>query len=172
MTQLVNATFIRTICPQLSAQVTDDDAKIKTYIDHAQLKDVRPLLGYKFWKQIVDGVGDAGIIDALLDGGDYTYSGNTYENPGLKEVIARYAYARYALFGANTDTGFGMIVKQNQNARESSYQEKKDTYDMNRQIAYEQWTLVQDFLCRNSSDYTLWSGNQSKVYKMRVITKR
>lgn len=171
MSQLVTATEIRVHCPELSAQVSDTDAKIKTYIDHAQLKDVRPEVGYEFWKAIVDGVGDAGVIDDLLDGGDYSYSGNTYENPGLKEVIARYAYARYSMFGHKTDTRYGQIVKQNQDARESSFQEKKDTYNENRQLAFEQWTLVRDFLCRNSSDYPLWKGSRKRTYTAKVIRK-
>ncbi|WP_462250427.1 DUF6712 family protein [Ekhidna sp.] len=173
MIRLIDASFIRSIRPELSGQVIDNDPKILTYIDDAQLKDVRPLFTYEFWKVITGGVGDGGVIDDLLNGGDYEYSGNTYENPGLKDVIARYTYARYSMFGHKMDTRYGGIVKTNQDARETSYQEKKDTYNDNRLTGWSQWELVREFLSRKSSDYPFWSpGVQNVSVRARIIRKR
>jgi hypothetical protein len=163
---LITTSDVRTYAPELSAGVAD--AKVRTYIDQAEIKDVRPEIGSAFWVAIV--TTPASYTD-LLDGGNYTYAGKTYNNPGLKEVIARYTFARYARYGATTDTPFGMLVKQNPDAREISKAEKDAIYYENRQIAYEQWTHVRAFLSRNSSDYPLWSCGTTRAFNIQKITK-
>jgi hypothetical protein len=97
---------------------------------------------------------------SLLNGGTYTYNSTTYTNVGLKAVLVHYTYARYVLFGSQTDTPFSLVEKLNEGqSQQVSLSAKKTMSKMNENIAFNYWENVNDFLNRNSIDYPLWVSN-------------
>ena len=167
----ITATELRAARRQLSPSV--EEAKLNDYIEEAQLKDVRPLLGEKFYAAIdAVRVAEGSTYDELLESTTYTHDGDAFRNPGLKDVIARFAYARYKRYGHVEDTLFGSVVKQNQESRETSKAEKEAEYHENRITAGEQWNSVKAYLNRKSTTYPLWSNNNAPRIRMSKISKR
>jgi len=145
-TKLVNRADIA-LFKQISKTVAD--AKLEDIIIQTQIDDIRPLLGDKLFNDLMNNTDD---YDTLMDGGVYTYNGITYQNYGLKAVIAYYVYARYMMFGAVTDTPFGLVEKLNaQDSKPVDYPIKKSLYTSNRQSAFNIWLTVHDYLIRTNN---------------------
>tara|TARA_R110000787_G_scaffold196468_1_gene307844 strand:- start:875 stop:1396 length:522 start_codon:yes stop_codon:yes gene_type:complete len=146
---------------------------LNQHISDAQFIDVQKLLGLDFYNEIVrNPTSTANGI--LLNGGDYIYNGTTYTNVGLKSVITFYSYARYVLFGSQTDTPFGIVQKQGQNSTEIDSGQKKIVSKMNQQTAFVYWENVRLFLDRNKANYSLWSDNcltSNRVFRISKISK-
>ncbi len=156
-TKLVNRADIA-LFKQISKTVAD--AKLDDIIIQTQIDDIRPLLGDKLFNDLMNNTDD---YDTLMDGGVYTYNGITYQNYGLKAVIAYYVYARYMMFGAVTDTPFGLVEKLNgQDSKPVDYPIKKSLYTSNRQSAFNIWLTVHDYLIRTNNE----------LYANVCITKR
>ena len=145
-TKLVNRADIA-LFKQISKTVAD--AKLEDIIIQTQIDDIRPLLGDKLFNDLMNNTDD---YDTLMDGGVYTYNGITYQNYGLKAVIAYYVYARYMMFGSVTDTPFGLVEKLNaQDSKLVDYPIKKSLYTSNRQSAFNIWLTVHDYLIRTNN---------------------
>ena len=145
------------IYKQLSKSVYND--KLDQIILETQFQDLRPLLGERFFNDILNEESNStGAYDDLLDGSTYTYNNITYTNYGLRCVLANYIYARYTMFGDVIDNSFGQTMKMNVNESVPvSASIKKSLYQMNRDLAYNYWLNVRDFLMRNPSTYTLFN---------------
>lgn len=164
-TKLVNRETIA-LFKQIAKTVADD--KLNDVIIQTQIDDIRPLLGDKLFNDLMNNTED---YDALMDGGVYTYSGVTYQNYGLKAVISYYVYARYMMFGAVTDTPFGLVEKLNgQNSQPVDYSIKKSLYQTNRQTAFNVWLTVHDYLIRtNNSLYGTNCHTKKNNFKISKI---
>ena len=68
-------------------------------------------------------------------------------------MIVHYAYARYARFGSNTDTPFGLVVKTSEFTEQTSATDKKAMLTENRSLAFNYWENVKKFMDRNPDDY-------------------
>jgi hypothetical protein len=143
---------------------------LNQHISDAQFIDVQKLLGLDFYNEIVRNPTST-VNATLLNGGDYTYKGTTYTNVGLKSVIVFYAYARYVMFGSQTDTPFGFVQKEGQNSTQIDSGQKKITAKMNQQTAFVYWENVRLFLDRNITDYTLWDDNCLTTHSTFRISK-
>lgn len=152
----------------ISRGVKDD--KINPFIDDAQFQDLRPLLGERLYYDLVKNSEDQKYVE-LLDGGEYEYNGFTYNNPGLKKVLAIYTYARYVLFGSFTDTAFGFVQKTTQDSQAVGDSQKRNIHTQERNTAFNYWIEVAAFLNRNSETYTYWSSNSCKKRKGIKISK-
>lgn len=152
---------------EISRSVKDD--KINPFIDDAEFQDLRPLLGDKFYSDLVANSEDENYAN-LLDEFEYTYDGVTYKNPGLKKVLSFYAYSRYILFGSFTDTAFGFVQKSNQDSTPVGDAQKRNIYTQERNTAFNYWLEVVKFLNRNKDDYPLWnsSGCAPKRGRFRI----
>lgn len=159
---LINVNDIR-LQRELSTSVKAN--KINQYIEDAQISDLRELLGDRLYTDIVTNPTKTndGSYPALLDGGNYTYSGDTYPNPGLKAVLIDFAYARYRLSGNNTDTPFGEVVKRTQDGINTDKDDNQRAYSMIRKVAFSKWAMVRDYLDRKSSEYTYWYGERGRI---------
>ena len=145
---------------EISRGVKDD--KINPFIDDAEFQDLRPLLGDKFYSDLVANISETNYAN-LLNEFEYTFDGVTYKNPGLKKVLCIYAYSRYILFGSFTDTAFGFVQKSNQDSTPVGDSQKRNIYTQERNTAFNYWCEVEKFINRNKSDYPLWnSGNSTK----------
>jgi hypothetical protein len=157
---------------QISNSIYDD--KLNQIILEAQFNDLMPLLGERFFNDILEKVeASSAIYDDLLDGGLYEYQGITYTNYGLRGVLANYAYARYTMFGDVIDNPFGQTQKFNVNeSKPIDIGTKKTFYQMNRDIAYNYWLNVYAYLNRTATDYPLWNQcitHQRNTFKISKI---
>ena len=151
---------------QISNSVYDD--VLNQHISDAEFVDLQELMGMDFYNDLVRNKATA-LNVSLLDGGTYTYNEITYTNVGLKAVLSHYAYARYIMFGSQTDTPFGFVEKSTQESNPVSESGKKIMFKMNQQTAFKYWENVVSFLNKNESDYPLWKNgcNQTKT-KFRI----
>lgn len=164
--KLIDREGIR-VYKQISKTVVNDD-RLNDIIILTQIDDIRPLLGEELFNDIIN---NASNYTDLLDGGAYDYNGKTYQNYGLKAVLAYYVYARYAMFGAQIDTPFGLVEKLGGNESErvdTSF--KKTMYQTNRQSAFNIWLNVNDYLIRNNVSLFGSCGRRTKGnFKFRKI---
>lgn len=141
------------------------DDKINPFIQDAEFQDLRPLLGDKFYYEIINN--DTDYSD-LLNEIDYTYNGFQYKNPGLIKVLSIYAYSRYILFGSFQDTAFGFVQKSNQDSTPVGDAQKRNIYTQERNTAFNYWLEVVKFLDRNRSDYPLWKSNSCNQKRVGI----
>ena len=162
---LINRTDIQ-VYRQISNSVYDD--VLNQHILDAQFVDVQDLMGMDFYNDLVRNPATIKNV-ALLDGGTYIYNSITYTNVGLKAVLSHYAYARYIMFGSQTDTPFGFVEKSTNESNTVSESGKKAMFKMNQQTAFKYWENVVAFLNRNASDYPLWkNGCYQTKSKFRI----
>lgn len=129
---------------QISKTFNDD--KLNDIIIQVQINELRPLLGEKLFNSILNNVGD---YQDLLNGSTYEYKGITYQNYGLKAVLAYYIDAYYKMFGDIISTPFGTVNKLNGGISEPiSEGFKKSVYKMNIDSAFNIWLNVQSFIVR------------------------
>lgn len=140
-----------------------NNGTLEQHIQDAQLVDLQILMGSDFFNDMMRNSTDANYVE-LLNGGDYSYGGNTYTNYGLKSVLVRYAYARYIVAGSQTDTPFGYVEKNATDSTRVDLDRKKSMAKSNEQAAFINWGNVRDFLNRNSANYPLWKSD-CKSYK-------
>jgi hypothetical protein len=161
---------------QLYKQISSSiyDAKLNQIILETQFQDLRPLIGERFFNDILQKESESSnIYDDLLDGNTYVYQGITYSNYGLRCVLANYIYARYTMFGDVIDNSFGQTLKLNGNESQPlSGSLKKSLYQMNRDLAYNYWLNVRDFIIRNNNDFLLYNDcytSDNKTFKLSKI---
>lgn len=149
------------------------DAKIDPFIEDAELLDLLPLLGERFYFAIVET--PANYAD-LLDEKEYQYDGHTIKSPGIKRVLIDFAFARYMMHGSVTDTPFGMVQKESQDSTAVSRTDKKESYKLHQQTAMLYWAQVENYLIRNSTLYPFFRQydcvqSQRKSFKLNHITR-
>jgi hypothetical protein len=129
---------------QISETIYDD--VLDAIIIETQIQDIQPLLGEFLFNAVMN---DPLDYEDLLDGHAYTYSDMTFQNYGLKTVIAFYVYARLKMFGSSIDTPFSTVEKlEGADSRPISDKTKKDLYQMNRDSGFKIWQSVQNYLLR------------------------
>lgn len=128
------------------------------FIRDAQFVDLKELVGDDFYFDMITN-SNTTEYQALINGGIYQYGGKTYTNVGLKAVIVHFAYARYVLMGSNTDTPFGMVVKQDNNSQQTPANKNKMIWRMNKNMAVSYWENARRFIERNKSDYPLFNSH-------------
>lgn len=155
---------------EISASVKDN--KINPMIEDAQLLDLKPLLGERFYYDLVANVGN---YSDLLNKKEYTHNGQTIESPGIKRVLIDFAFARYVMHGSQTDTPFGLVQKVGENSVAISRADKKEGYKHHQQIAMQYWSEVENYLNRNTALYPLWRqdtcATQRKGFRLNHITR-
>lgn len=128
------------------------DDKINPYIEDAQNVDLQEVLPELLFNSLSD-TPEAHTL--LMDGGPYDYEGVSYKHPGLKKVLALFAFSRYILSGSGTDTPFGFVEKTSQNSQGVSAEQKRNTYKADRNLAYKYFAQVRLFMER--TDYALFN---------------
>lgn len=154
------------------------DEKINPFIQDAELLDLRAMLGESMYNDLRAGllVTDPDVIEEkwelLWNGGEYTHEGTTHYFTGLERVLCYLAYARYMMFGSNTDTGFGLVQKSFQDSTPVPQVTKKTLYTENRRMAGQYFADIEKFLTRNRSDYPNWRkgcGGRTTSFRISKI---
>mgnify|MGYP003673376499 CR=1 FL=1 len=116
-------------------------------IEEAELVDLKPLLGEKFYYDVVTNKNEAGF-SILMNGGNYTYDGFDYSCPGLKRVLIEFAYGKIVFFGNQKSTPFGNVVKTYQDGQVSDRGASKERYTESSKVAMALWNDVKLYLDR------------------------
>jgi hypothetical protein len=136
------------IAEYVQVSKTPFNDKQKELLITANLNEIRPLLGERLFDAVAS---TPESYEALLNGGAYEYNGVTYQNYGLKAVLAHYYYAYNAMYGDAVDTPFGQVNKLNGNLSQPlEYNFKKNMFQVNKQKAFSIWQTVEAFLIRTN----------------------
>lgn len=164
---LINKTDILTFRP-ISKSVKE--VTINTYIEDAQNVDLLPLIGEKFYFDILNNPNN---YSDLLNEYPYQYKSENYVNPGLKRVLSLFTTARYFFHGTQTDTPFGFVEKGTPDSIPVSRTNRKEIYKKEQQVAMSYWSQVKNYLDRNSEEYPLWDvdcGSKKRRFRWNKIT--
>lgn len=164
---LITLSELRAVKPVSGNPISD--SRYTAIIEDCEFKEIRPLLGSRFYQDLVRNAADANYV-ALLEGGEYLYDNFTYTNPGLTRVIIEFAYAHILFFGSEVNTPFGLVAKQYQDGQMATRDRTKELYTAHRQIANEYWLEVKAFLDRNYEDYEFWERCSSKTLNTIKLT--
>jgi len=145
-----------------------DGAVLEPHIQKAQDLDLRPVLGdvlyYDFMsKFLVTGDASYAIYQTLLNGGSYTYAGNTIYFDGLKPFMVCKTLVRLAVSQPAQLTRFGFVTK----VASGSQPVDKDTIRMfvngqNSDAQTYQNNICQ-YLNNNVTTYTKFKGEQTSL---------
>lgn len=158
MTALITLADIQAL--ESISENIDFDTKVRPHIFDAQEFDVRPLVGEELWIDIIENPAN---YTEVLDEFTYTHQGHKYQHPGLKKVIVMYAVSRYKAVLPETDTAYGLVMKNNEHSTHVSDKRIARAEAKAKAGAEIYWSRVRDFLCRKSSDFPLWKGAKTKL---------
>jgi hypothetical protein len=130
--------------------------KFDTLALETQIKDLKPLIGFDMFQDLLQNPTET-ANKALLDGGEYTYNGVTYEFKGLIYVLCYFFYANYVMTSWYADTFTGFVSKNHDNAQPASSGDKKNLRDLNIEIALQYWEDCKHYIMANSSDYSYYN---------------
>lgn len=151
---------------QISKTANDD--RLNDIIIQVQINEIRPLLGERLFNDLLSNVAN---YTELLNGSTYLYKGITYQNYGLKAVLAYYVDAYWKMFGDVTSTPFGNVTKLNDSNKSEPISDsfKKSLYTINKQSAYNIWLNVHSFIVRTEIPFFEICHVKSGNFKIRKI---
>ena len=130
-----------------------------------QVKDLKPLLGYDMFQDLIQNSGTTANA-ALLAGGTFTYNGVSYTFDGLKYVLANFFFANYIVDNLE-DTFTGFVTKSNEDSQPASQGDKKNLRDLAIETALQYWEDCKKYIEANSS---LFPYYDCKPRSNRLIT--
>ena len=130
-----------------------------------QVKDLKPLLGYDMFQDLIQN-SETTANAALLAGGTFTYNGVTYTFDGLKYVLANFFFANYIVDNLE-DTFTGFVTKSNEDSQPASAGDKKNLRDLAIETALQYWEDCKKYIEANSSLFPYYN---CKPRSNRLIT--
>lgn len=128
--------------------------KLQISIDEAILFDLKPLLCDLFYDVRDNWDNTSGIWYDLINPLDFTGCNNKRKShEGLKNVLIRYAYARYVIINEFNDTPNGGVSKTNNFSIPKQYNELKQISDRYRSMAYSIFKEIKLYICLNKDTY-------------------
>jgi hypothetical protein len=157
--QLIKIEDIQKVKPISSN--ADVNKKLNTFILEAQEFDLVPFLGDEFYISLEEDFVAQPSLETysdLFNGCEYTYSGVKYRHRGVKQMLVYFAYSRYLADVQSNQTAFGNVVKSTPDSTPVS--EKTIARQVNQALAgaNKYKSDLDDYLCRMSSSYPLWTG--------------
>lgn len=120
-----------------------------------QVKDLKPLLGYDMFQDLIQNSGTTANA-ALLAGGTFTYNGVTYTFDGLKYVLANFFFANYIVDNVE-DTFTGFVTKSNEDSQPASAGDKKNLRELALETAMQYWEDCKKYIEANSSQFPYYN---------------
>lgn len=122
--------------------------------------EIDKLLGSAFYQAVSESPAD---YTELLDETEFENSqGQTIKHRGLRYVIAYLNYAKYAGGSSFIDTATGFKKKSISESELLSTGEIKRLQQENREIAFNAFSLIREYLNLNRKAYPLWGRNSDK----------
>jgi hypothetical protein len=141
--------------------------------EEVENKELRKLLGPALLYDIQQNPTDAKYV-LLLDGDTYEdCNGNTVSFEGIRFQLSYMNYSKYVGISNIADTFTGMVVQNR--AETTAVSEggiKREQLDA-REIALQDFELMEGYLNENDDTYTLWNcTNTKRVYTPKLTTFR
>jgi hypothetical protein len=149
-------------------------ARIDFCILEAQLNDLQPAMGEKFYfdflarfDQFLDS--KYTVYQELLLGKAYTYNGDNYIYEGLARGLSYFALARFCNNNPINLTAFGITVKSNgtESTPASDIQLRNYIAEL-KANGIASFSRMRDFLTRNVANYSLYSNGTQQQNTMAV----
>lgn len=151
----------------------NNEVKYLPLATEVEEKELQDLLGAALLQDLQDNPSSAANVK-LLDGSTFEdCNGNTIKHKGIRWILAYMNYSEYLGTSNVADTFSGFTEKIRQDSQLLSEGKIKRLQLSNRELALTQWSLTEQFLNENSSDYPLWICAQSKKpYTPRITGVR
>lgn len=128
--------------------------KLQIAINEAILFDLKPLLCDLFIDVDTNWDSEEELWTNIILPLDFTgCNGKTKQHQGLKNVLIRYAYARYIIINGLDDTPNGGVIKTNEWSIPKAFSDLKQISDRYRTMGYELFKEVEAYICLNIDDY-------------------
>ncbi len=136
------------------------DRKFTRLAELTQIKDLKPLLGFDMFQDLIQNPDDT-YNAKLLAGGEYTYNDVTYTFDGLKYVLANFLFANYIVDNLE-DTFTGFVTKSNEDSQPASSGDKKNLKELAIEAAMQYWEDCKKYIEANSSSFPYYDCNPPK----------
>ena len=117
-----------------------------------QVKDLKPLLGFDFYQDLMNNP-DSVENKKLLDGGNYDRGGIVYSFCRAEICFSLFFYANYVMSSYFADTFTGFVSKNHEDAQPISSGDRKNLRDINKEVAFQYWEDCKQFIYCNKPDY-------------------
>jgi len=129
--------------------------KLQIAINEAILFDLKPLLCDLFFDIDVNWESaDEKWIELIQPLGFIGCNDKNFSHQGIKNVLVRYAYARYTIINNLDDTPNGGVNKTNDFSIPKAYNDLKQISERYRNMGYELWKEVEMYICLKKESYT------------------
>lgn len=161
---------------EIKAVSINNKSKFEQIIKEVEGLEIDKLLGSVFYQDIANNKNN---YNDLLNGCSFTNcNGYIVSHNGLYFVIAYLSYANYIRESFVNDTFTGFVKKQRPDSEMISQGDLKNLEEKNKQIAYNSFELIKDYLNQNTESYPLWNccnrkitSNSFKVYGIKKTMK-
>ena len=150
----------------IKAISSNNTSKFALLAEETQIKDLKPLIGYDFYQDLIQNYSTVANAK-LLAGGTYTYNGGTYKFNGLKYALAYFLYANYVMTSFFSDTFTGFVTKTHDDAQPVSSGDKKNLRDINVEIAMQEWNDCLHYIASNSASFPYYIKTTNR--KMMIL---
>lgn len=128
--------------------------KLQIAINEAILFDLKGLLCGLFYEVDENWDDTEGIWFDIIDPLEFDgCNEKPTSHQGLKNVLIRYAYARYVILNNFDDTPNGGVTKSNDWSLPKPFSDLKQISDRYRSMGYELWKQVEAYICLNEDVY-------------------
>lgn len=140
-----------------------DEDRIAPYIKEAQRHDMRPILGDALYLDFIKGFDSVTKYQELLEGKEYTVSGEAILFEGAKPVICYYALARFLRGNPLQITRFSIVTKLAPQSEQADPALVNAEVNSLKSVALDYANNLTKFLANNTSVYTLYNNGRSKT---------
>lgn len=128
--------------------------KLQIAINESIMFDLKPLLCDLFIEVNENWDDTEGIWFDIIEPLEFEgCNGKQKTHQGLKNVLIRYAYARYIIINGFDDTPNGGVTKNNDWSIPKPYSDLKQVSERYRNMGYDLWQEVEGYICLNEDVY-------------------
>ncbi len=128
--------------------------KLEIAINEAIMFDLKPLLCGLFYDVDANWDEDSGVWYDIIEPKQFVgCGGKTQSHEGLRNVLVRYAYARYIILNNFDDTPNGGVTKTNEWSIPKPFADLKQVSERYRNMGLDLFKDVEAYICLNREDY-------------------
>lgn len=138
----------------------NNESKYAQLAAEVESLEVDKLLGPAFYQAVVAAPAD---YVEMLDAFEFSRANESLiTHKGLRYVIAYLNYAKYIGESYVIDTFTGFVQKNRPDSERISSGDIKRLQQENREIAFNAFVLIKEYLDLNTETYTLWTSDSNK----------
>ena len=145
-----------------------DYPRLDIYIEEAQQFDLKPMLGDALYYDFINNYTDTDYAkyadyQKLLNGVNYTYSGNTIQFAGVKPLVVYYMLSRFVVQNPVHFTRFGVVQKTQPNSTPISTEQIRLQASELKGIGANYQAELRKYLIQEGSNYPLYDNNNKQA---------